>query len=96
MAKDTRRSSAAWQRARAECLARSNICWLCGEPIDMALRNPHPYSATVDHVIPLNDGGSLLDQANLRPAHRRCNIQRENRRRKGADYGPAILPSRSW
>jgi len=30
----------------------------------MALRNPHPYSATVDHVIPLNDGGSLLDQAN--------------------------------
>lgn len=76
------RSSYAYQQARAECLRRSNVCWICGELIDLAVRNPHPMSATADHVIPLHDGGSLLDPNNLRPAHRRCNVQRGNVTRK--------------
>lgn len=77
-------STYAWQQARAECLRRHGpipTCWLCGEPIDMTLPWRHPMSASVDHVQPRQHGGALLDQANLRPAHRTHNVSRGNRTR---------------
>ena len=80
-----------WQQARAECLRRSQTCGICGQPIDMALRSPHPMSATVDHIIPRQHGGPVFDQANLRPAHRTCNVSRGNYTRR---YVPK--QSREW
>lgn len=51
-------------------------CWLCGHNIGYELDARHPLSFTLDHEVPLSKGGSLLDRANARPAHRRCNSSR--------------------
>ncbi|ODA69527.1 HNH endonuclease [Streptomyces sp. AVP053U2] len=51
-------------------------CWLCGHEIGYGLDARHPLSFTLDHLVPLSRGGDLLDRANARPAHRRCNSRR--------------------
>ena len=53
-------------------------CWLCGQPIDLALPYTHPMSFTADHVEAIANGGKLLSE--LRPAHRRCNSSRGKKR----------------
>lgn len=50
-----------WRTLRAQILASSDICWLCGQR----------GADTVDHVIERSAGGPLYDPANLRPAHGR-------------------------
>ena len=53
-----------WQRLRAEVLAASDICWLCGRP----------GANSVDHVLPLSTHPELAhDRSNLAPAHLSCN-----------------------
>ncbi|MEU1302802.1 HNH endonuclease [Streptomyces shenzhenensis] len=54
-------------------------CWLCGHNIGYELDARHPLSFTLDHEVPLSRGGDLLDPANARSAHRRCNSARGNR-----------------
>ncbi|MFC7929160.1 HNH endonuclease [Streptomyces cinereoruber] len=54
-------------------------CWLCGHNINYRLSPKHRLSFTLDHEIPLSRGGSLLDPANARSAHRACNSARGNR-----------------
>lgn len=65
------------RRIRAQVLAASQICGICG----------HGQADTVDHKIPLSKGGDPLDPANMRPAHgvdgcptchRKCNQSRGN------------------
>lgn len=51
------------------------ICQLCGEPIDLALRRPHPFALAVDHVVGLAAGGSD-EISNLRATHALCNSRR--------------------
>lgn len=48
-------------------------CGICDQPVDMALKNPDPQCASLDHVVPLANGGTH-DPANLRLTHLRCNI----------------------
>lgn len=45
------------------------VCWICHEPIGDDL--------TLDHVLPKSEGGSNAE-ANLRPAHRKCNYDRHH------------------
>ena len=53
-------------------------CALCGADIDYTLRTPHPMSFEVDHIVPLNRGGSdQLD--NTQATHRACNRLKSNR-----------------
>lgn len=59
--------------------AQRQPCWLCGHNIDYALSAKHPLSFTLDHEQPLSRGGDLLDRANARAAHRRCNSAKGNR-----------------
>ncbi|NUL09080.1 HNH endonuclease [Streptomyces lunaelactis] len=58
-------------------------CWLCGKDIDYSITGPlasrHRWAFTLDHLLPLTKGGDLLDPANARSAHRRCNSARGNR-----------------
>ncbi|MFE9296583.1 HNH endonuclease [Streptomyces niveus] len=58
-------------------------CWLCGYDIRYDITGPlasrHRDAFTLDHLIPLSLGGDLLDPANARSAHRRCNSSRGNR-----------------
>ncbi|MFD9515531.1 HNH endonuclease [Streptomyces mirabilis] len=54
--------------------------WICGHNIAVNVDcQRHPLAFTLDHEVPLSKGGSLLDPANARSAHRRCNSARGNR-----------------
>jgi len=68
-------------------------CWWCGHNIGYELNAKHPLSFTLDHEQPLSKGGSLLDPANARSAHRRCNSSRGNRT---APKRPRQRASRNW
>lgn len=64
---------AAYKKNRRRVLEESDVCAICGMPIDRALRFPDPMSATVDHIIPIIKGGHPSDPANLQAAHLICN-----------------------
>jgi hypothetical protein len=53
-------------------------CGICRRRISKRLQHPHPRSASLDHVVPLSQGGNHL-RSNARAAHLRCNISRGNR-----------------
>ncbi|MEU4133644.1 HNH endonuclease [Streptomyces wuyuanensis] len=59
-------------------------CWICGGDIAYGITGPeaskHPLAFTLDHLLPVSKRPDLLlDPANARSAHRRCNSQRGNR-----------------
>lgn len=51
------------------------MCWICGGSIDSNLTYPDPFYVSLDHMVPLSQGGEHT-RANARTAHLRCNIQR--------------------
>ena len=57
---------------RDKCKLTRPPCAICGLPINYELSHPHPWSFTLDHIIPINRGGTT-DEDNLQPAHFRCN-----------------------
>lgn len=66
------------RRHRAIVKAKGEPCHLCHQPIDYSVASPHPESFTIDHIVPLAQGGK--DQlANIAPAHRRCNLAKNKR-----------------
>ncbi|MER6431581.1 MULTISPECIES: HNH endonuclease [unclassified Streptomyces] len=73
------RNGRPYRRLVARQKALGLPCWLCGHDIPAGLDARHPLSFTLDHLVPLSRGGSLLDPANARSAHRRCNSARGNR-----------------
>ena len=48
------------------------VCQLCGGLVDPAVEWPDPMTATLDHIIPLSQGGDH-SEANGQLAHWRCN-----------------------
>jgi 5-methylcytosine-specific restriction endonuclease McrA len=56
-------------------------CRLCGAPIDRSQRFPSPGSASIDHIVPLADGGPH-DPTNWQATHLICNIDKGNLDRK--------------
>ena len=50
-------------------------CQLCGEPVPHQANNRDPDCPTVDHIIPLSQGGPDVAY-NLQTAHSRCSIER--------------------
>lgn len=44
-------------------------CYRCGEPIDPALRYPHPMSVSLEHIIDLDRGGNPYDPRNCTVSH---------------------------
>lgn len=75
----TWRRRVARERRRLEHDPTLAVCWLCGDPIDMALPVDHDRAFSLDHVVPVVRGG---DEAHgeARPAHRQCNSQRSDGR----------------
>lgn len=51
-------------------------CQLCGKRISRRHVWPHPFSPTIDHIIPLADKGPHT-RANVQAAHARCNISKK-------------------
>ena len=76
-----------WRRRKAQVLANSTICHICG----------HDQADTADHLVPIERGGSN-DMSNLKPAHhlpcptcgRMCNREKSNKA-----YAPIVRDSGS-
>lgn len=64
---------AAYEAARQKILKTQTVCGICGKPVDLSLKYPHPLSATIDHIVPVSKGGHPSDINNLQLAHRCCN-----------------------
>ncbi len=64
-----------WRERLAIFDAYCWTCWVCKSPIDPKLKDPQPWSGTLDHVKPLSQGGRD-EVSNLKPAHKQCNEQR--------------------
>jgi 5-methylcytosine-specific restriction endonuclease McrA len=72
-----------WQKAtapvRGTWAALNLPCAICHQPIDYTLRHPDRMALTVDHIVPLSQGGHGLDPTNWQPAHHACNAGRGRR-----------------
>ena len=67
------RTGAAYQRLCATLRAQRPPCAICGKDIDYQAPPRTSRSFSLNHKIPLNAGGSLLDPNNAEPAHLGCN-----------------------
>lgn len=72
--------------ARRKCKARHiaaegpiPICPLCGKPIDLTLKTPHPLSCELDEIIPYSRGGSPTSYDNTQLTHRICNQRKSDK-----------------
>lgn len=63
----------AFEKNRKKIIVTQDVCGICGKPVDKSLKWPHPMSACVDHIIPLEKGGHPSDISNLQLAHMCCN-----------------------
>jgi predicted Zn-ribbon and HTH transcriptional regulator len=62
-----------------EVFARDRwVCGICSKKIDPKLKFPHPMSVSLDHLVPLSEGGPHT-RANSRAAHLGCNCRRAAR-----------------
>jgi 5-methylcytosine-specific restriction endonuclease McrA len=85
------RKTRRWQQLRARIRATTPaVCWICGQRINLGLAWPDPESWTLDHIVPIAEGGAGLDPANLRPAHAACNSKRRS------TAAPRTVTSREW
>lgn len=74
MANGRGHSGSRWRTTRAAVLnQRPLFCALCGHEIDVSIKYPNRWSASVDCKIPASLGGSTEDRSNLQPAHLWCN-----------------------
>jgi 5-methylcytosine-specific restriction endonuclease McrA len=53
-------------------------CGICHMPVDRSLVYPHRMSASLDHVVPISQGGGHT-YANTQCAHWICNVKKGNR-----------------
>lgn len=60
------------------------VCQLCGLPVDKALKFPDRASATLDHIVPLSQGGEH-SMRNVQLAHFACNVGKSGR----SEYVPS-------
>lgn len=58
--------------------AGDKTCILCGGPIDLTLKAPHPKSRTLEHLTPISRGGRH-DLDNIDFAHFGCNASKRNK-----------------
>lgn len=73
-------------------------CAFCQQPINPDAPHLDPGELTVDHIVPLSQGGAPFERANLAPAHRHCNRQAGDKRTSpnpGYD-AHGDLPKGSW
>ena len=89
-----------YERNRKRILATQNTCGICGHPVDFNLKAPHPMSATIDHIIPVNPvgggvGGHPSDINNLQLSHWACNRQKSNKIFKTGHYTKQVIGNRN-
>lgn len=79
-----KRRRAAQRRADAENVDRDRVgdrdgwrCGICRRKVNRRRAYPDPMSPSLDHVVPLTQGGRHT-YANTRIAHLRCNVERQH------------------
>ncbi len=72
-----RTSHRKYRRMRAKLLREHDHCYWCNRWLDPELKHPHPFSATADHLVPIQDGGSNF--GTLVASCLRCNVQRNKK-----------------
>lgn len=90
----TARSTTTRDRDRAYIRRTKPPCGICEGEIDYSLRHPHPRSFVVDHILPLNKGGTdTLD--NKQAAHRDCNRTKSDK--TSDELAPrSFVTTRTW
>jgi hypothetical protein len=53
-------------------------CQLCRKPVNPRKRFPDPMSASIDHIVPISQGGTDM-RSNVQLAHLFCNMSKGNR-----------------
>lgn len=81
----SKRRRAAVRGVRVEDVDRQKVgerdgwtCGICRRAVDPAVQYPDPDSQSLDHVVPLVEGGEH-SYANARITHLRCNVLRQHR-----------------
>lgn len=69
----------AYQKAKKIIFASQSVCGICGRPVDFSKKFPDPWSATIDHIIPVQKGGDPTSLENLQLAHSWCNRQKSTK-----------------
>lgn len=69
----------AFERNKKKIYATQTVCGICGKPVDMGFRYPHPLSPCIDHIVPIDKGGHPSDISNLQLAHMTCNRQKSDK-----------------
>ncbi len=69
----------AFEKNKKKILATQTVCGICGKKVDRSLKYPHPLSACIDHIIPINRGGHPSDIDNLQLSHWTCNRQKSDK-----------------
>lgn len=91
----------AYEANRRRIFKTERICGICGNPVDMELKYPHPMSKAIDHIIPVSKNGHPSDMSNLQLAHMTCNRQKADKLFKYEEepkvLGNRVLPqSMDW
>lgn len=66
-------AEASFDKAKKIIYSSQRVCGICGRPVNMDLTFPDPWSKSVDHIIPIQKGGSPCALENLQLAHLQCN-----------------------
>ena len=72
-------AEATFKKARKIIYASQTNCGICGRPVDFNKKFPDPWSATLDHIIPVSKGGDPAALENLQLAHLQCNRQKASK-----------------
>lgn len=69
----------AFEKNKRRIMQSQEVCGICGKPVDKSLKFPHPLSACIDHILPIDKGGHPSDVDNLQLAHLCCNRAKSNK-----------------
>ena len=81
----SRRGGEKWMKTAAAFWAQyrragiTPMCALCGHAIDINTSGRTVYSKSVDHIVPVEQGGREFDIRNCQPTHYLCNVTRQMR-----------------
>ncbi|MEU4590055.1 HNH endonuclease [Micromonospora aurantiaca (nom. illeg.)] len=92
-----------WRRLCAQVYATETHCIRCGRYVDQTLPPRTPQSRSVDHKVPLAQGGQPLDRRNVGLAHLGCNSRAGAHLRwmradhtAAPDASPQLTTSEDW
>lgn len=72
-------AKATYEKAKKVIYNSQCNCGICGRPVDFDKKFPDPWSATLDHIIPVSKGGAPAALENLQLAHLQCNRQKASK-----------------